>query len=60
MKSLYDIVKTRVTVDFELSEQFEVKVEMQRGSVLLPFLYAVVVDVVTEFARVCAKCVAVC
>ena len=31
MKSLYDIVKTRVTVDFE------VKVEMQQGSVLLPF-----------------------
>ena len=47
--SLYERVKTRVRVDFELSEEFEVKVH--KGSVLSPFLFAVVVDVVTEFTR---------
>ena len=32
---------------------------MYQGSVMPPFPYTVVVDVVTEFARVCAKWVAV-
>ena len=49
--SLYDGVKTRVRVDSELSEEFEVKVGMYQGSVLSPFLFAVVVDVAKEFAR---------
>ena len=49
--SLYEGAKTRVRVDSELSEEFEVKVGMHQGSVLSPFLLAVVVDVVTEFAR---------
>ena len=49
--SLYVGAKTRVRVDSELSEQFEVKVGMHQGSVLSPFLFALVVDVVTEFAR---------
>ena len=35
----------------ELSEEFEVKVGMHQGSVLLPFLFALVVDVATKFAR---------
>ena len=48
---LYEGTKTWVRVDSELSEVFEVKVEMHQGSVLSPFLFAVVVDVVTEFAR---------
>ena len=43
--------KMRVRVDSELSEEFEVKVGMHLGSVLSPFLFAVVVDVVTAFAR---------
>ena len=43
--------RTRVRVDFELPEEFEVNVGMQQGSVLSPFLFALVVDVVTEFAR---------
>ena len=47
--SLYEAVKTRVRVDSELSEEFEVKVGILQGSVLSPFLLAVVVDVVTEF-----------
>ena len=43
--------KIRVRVDFELPEEFEVNVGMQQGSALSPFLFALVVDVVTEFAR---------
>ena len=38
-------------MESELSEEFEVKVGMNQGSVLSPFLFAVVVDVVTESAR---------
>ena len=53
--SLYEGAKTRVRVDSELSEVFEVKVGMHQGSVLFPFPFAVVVDVVTEFATVCTK-----
>ena len=49
--SLYEGAKTRVRVDSELSEAFNVKVGMHQGSVLSPFHFAVVVDVVTEFAR---------
>ena len=41
----------RVRVDSELSDKFEVKVGMRQGYVLSPFLFVVVVDVVTEFAR---------
>ena len=52
--SLYDGTTKRVRVDSELSEEFEVKVRKNQGSVLSPFLLAVVVDVVTEFARECA------
>ena len=48
--SLYEEAKTRIRVDSGLSEEFDVKVEMHQGSVLSPFLFAVVVDV-TEFAR---------
>ena len=53
--SLYEGAKTRVRVDSELSEELEVKVGMHQGSVLSPFLFVVVVDVVTEFARGCTK-----
>ena len=49
--SLYEGAKTRVRVNSELSEQFEVKVEMHQGSVQSLFLFALLVDVVTEFAR---------
>ena len=49
--SLYEGAKTRVRVDSELSEEFDVRVGLHQGSVLSPF-FALVVDVVTEFARV--------
>ena len=50
--SLYDGARTKVRGDSELSEQFEAKVGMHQGYVLSPLLFAVVVDVVTELARV--------
>ena len=37
LMSLYEGVKTRVRVDCELSEEFEVNVGMHLGSVLSPF-----------------------
>ena len=37
LMSLYDCAKTRVRVDCELSEEFEVIVGMHQGSVLLFF-----------------------
>ena len=45
---LYEGANTRVRVDYDLSEEFKVKVGMHQGSVLSPFLIAVVVDVVTK------------
>ena len=45
---------TSVRLHSQLSEEFEVEVGMHLGSVLSQFLFAVVVDVVTEFARKCA------
>ena len=35
-------------MDSELSEQFEVKVGMCQGFVLSPFLFAVVIGIVTD------------
>ena len=48
--SLHDGAEATVRVDSELSEEFEVNVGMHQGSVLSPFLFEVVVDVVTKFA----------
>ena len=52
---MHEGAKTRARVDSELTEELEVKEGMHQGSVLSPFLFAVVVDVVTEFDRGCAK-----
>ena len=49
--SLYEGAKIRVRAHSELSEELEVTVGMNQGSMLSPFLFALVVDVVTEFAR---------
>ena len=51
MISLYEGAKLRVRVDSELSEEFEVKVGMHPGSVLSTLFFAVVLNVVTNFAR---------
>ena len=48
--SLYDDAKTKVRVGSAYSEEIEVKVGVQ-GFVLLPLLFAIVVDVITENAR---------
>ena len=50
--SLYDGAKTRVRVRFAYSEEFEVKVGVHQGSVLSPQLFATVVDVITQNARI--------
>ena len=49
--SLYEGAKTRFRVDYELSEEFEAKFGMHRGSEPSYFSSAVAVDVVTELAR---------
>ena len=49
--SLYDGAKTRVTVGSAYSVEFEVKVGVHQGSVLLPLLFGIVVDIITENAR---------
>ena len=49
--SLYDGAKTGVKVGSAYSDEFEVKVSVQQGSVLSPLLFAIVVDVITENAR---------
>ena len=49
--SLYEGARPRVRVGSELSDMFLVNVWLHQESVLSPFLFAVVVDVVTEFAR---------
>ena len=48
--SLHDGAKTRVRVDTETSEELEVNVWMHQGSLLSPFLFALVVDAANEFA----------
>ena len=51
MMSLYEGAKTRVRVGLVLSEEFEVKVGLYLGSALLPLLFAIVVDVITESVK---------
>ena len=49
--SLYEGAKTKVRVGLELSEEFEVKVGVHQGYVLLLLGFAIVVEVVTENVR---------
>ena len=49
--SFYEGAKKRVEVVLELSEEFEVKVGVQQGSVLSPLVFAIVVDMATENVR---------
>ena len=48
--SLYEVAKTRIEVDSELSQEVEVNVGMHQGCIFSPFLLAVMVDVVTDLA----------
>ena len=45
---LYEGAKTSVRVESELSESFDVKVGVHQGSVLSPFLFITVMDVLSE------------
>ena len=49
--SLYDGAKTSVRLGSALSEEFHVKVGIHQGSVLLPLLFAIAVDVIIENTR---------
>ena len=49
--SLYEGAKTRIRVGLELFEEFEVKVSVHQGSVFLPLVFAIMVDVVMENVR---------
>ena len=49
--SLYEGAKTMVRAWLELSEEFEVKVGVDQGSLLSPLFFAIVVDVITESVR---------
>ena len=49
--SLYEGAKTRVRINSELPEEFKVKMGMHQGSVVSPFLFAVMVVIYTSFAR---------
>ena len=49
--SLCEGAKTRVRVDSVMSEKFGLKVGMLLRSEISSFLFALLVDVVTEFAR---------
>ena len=51
MISQYEGAKTRVRVDCELSEEMEVKLGMHQGSMQSPYLFAVLVDAITEFDK---------
>ena len=48
---LYEGAKTSVRVESELSESFDVKVGVHQGSVLSPFLFITVMDVLSESVR---------
>jgi hypothetical protein len=48
---LYEGARTRVRVDSEVSEPFEVKVGVHQGSVLSPLLFVAVMDVLGEGVR---------
>ena len=51
LMSLYKGLKTKVKVGSEFSEELYVAVGINQGSVLSPYLFAIMVDVVTENAR---------
>ena len=51
IKDMYDGVTTTVRSAAELAEEFEVGVELHQGSALSPFLFAIIMDKLTEDIR---------
>ena len=49
--SSFEDAKTRIKVGLELSKEFEVKVGVHQGSVLLPLVFAIEIDMGTESVR---------
>ena len=49
--SLYEGAKTRVRVESSYSKEFEAKVDVHQGYLLLPLMFAIIVDVNTENVR---------
>ena len=49
--SLYKEATTKIKVGSSYSDEFPVKAGVQQGLVLLPFLFAAVIDVVTEVRK---------
>ena len=49
--SLHDGAKTRIRVGSAYLEEFEVKVGVHQGFVLLPLLFTIFVNLITENAR---------
>ena len=48
LMEMYKEVLSRVSVEGEDSKEFAVRVGLHQGSVLSPFIFAVVMDVMTE------------
>ena len=48
VRKMYEEVLSKVKVEGEDSKEFTVRVGIHQGSFLLPFIFAVVMDVVTE------------
>ena len=49
--SRYDGAKTRVRVESAYSEGFKIKVGAHQGSMLLPLLFVMIVDIIRQNAR---------
>ena len=51
VKTLYEGAKTTIRDGLELSEEFKVTVGVHQESMLLPMVFAITVDLVTESVR---------
>ena len=51
IQDMYEGASTSVRSAAGLTEEFEVKVGLRQGSALSPFLFAIIMDVLTEDVR---------